>query len=63
MIGYEFTRVFIASYIKPTNSDKLLEYSYRNLQERVNCIVDHDYRGQGGPSNIITGYSLNGLQI
>ena len=25
MIGYEFTRVFIASYIKPTNSDKLLE--------------------------------------
>ena len=25
MIGYEFTRVCIASYIKPTNSDKLLK--------------------------------------
>ena len=25
MIGYEFTRVFITSYIKPINSDKLLE--------------------------------------
>jgi len=25
MIGYEFTRVFITSYIKPTNSDKLLQ--------------------------------------